>query len=180
MLSELRKRKLIRFFDVLDRNQDGVLSPEDFKQTIDMIIKLRDLKWPDPLYEEIHFFWSGFSRRLQVWADKNADGKITQAEWIWYLEQMLYQFEARYIKRALIKITLVTMDFSKDQKVSLEEFTQFYQLYDINKAESEQAFSHLDLDKDGYLTKDELTQLFEEFLYSEDPKAEGNWFFGVF
>ncbi len=178
MLSELRQRKLLRFFNVLDRNQDGVLSPEDFQQTVDMIVKLRDLKWPNPTYEELHFFWSGFSNRLQVWADRNADGKITQKEWLWYLEQMLYQFEARYVKRALVKITLEAMDFSEDQKVSLEEFSQFYQLYEINQTDSKQIFSHLDLDKDGYLTKDELTQLFEEFLYSEDPKAEGNWFFG--
>jgi hypothetical protein len=180
MLSELRKRKLIRFFSILDRNQDRVLSPEDFQQTIDMIVKLRDLKWPNPIYEELHFFWSGFSSRLQVWADRNADGKITQKEWLWYLEQMLYQFEARYVKRALVNIILEAMDFSQDQNVSAEEFSKFYQLYGMNKTESEQIFTRLDLDKDGYLTKDELTQLFEEFLYSEDSKAEGNWFFGQF
>ncbi|MGK7946060.1 MAG: EF-hand domain-containing protein [Microcystaceae cyanobacterium] len=179
MLSELRKQKLIRFFNILDCNQDGVLSPEDFQQTIDMIIKLRDLKWPDQTYEELHFFWSGFSSRLQVWADRNADGKVTQDEWLWYLEQMLDQFEARYVKRALVNIILESMDFSHDQKVSLEEFSKFYQLYNFETTESERIFSHLDLDKNGYLTKDELTQLLDEFLYSEDTKAKGNWLFGA-
>ena len=178
MLTDFRKQKLTRFFDILDRNQDGVLSPEDFQRTADMIVKLRDLKWPDPVYEELNFFWSGFSNRLQVWADRNGDGKITYEEWIWYLEQMLYQFEAYYVKRALIKVTLEAMDFSQDNKVSMEEFSQFYQLYNIDQTEAKQIFTRLDLDQDGYLTKDELTQSFEEFLYSEDPKASGNWFFG--
>jgi Ca2+-binding EF-hand superfamily protein len=180
MLTELRQRKLTRFFQILDHNQDGVLSPEDFTNISDSIVEIRGLKWPDPTYEEIQFFWSGFSSRLQVWADRNADGKITLKEWFWYLEQMLYQFEAHYIKQALISITLKAMDFSQDQKVSLGEFTRFFKLYQIKEKEAQEIFEKLDLNHDGYLTQEELTLLFDEFLYSENPEAVGNCLFGHF
>ncbi len=178
MLSELRQRKLTRFFHILDRNKDGVLSPEDFQQTLDKIIHLRGWTWDNPDYEELHFFWTGFSHRLQVWADRNADGKITLKEWLWYLEQMLYLSEAPYVKQAIINMTLKAMDYSQDGKANSAEFQQFYQIYEIAEPEARQIFSKLDLNQDGFLDKDELIALFDEFLYSEKPEAEGNWFLG--
>ncbi|CCQ60788.1 Calcium-binding EF-hand [Crocosphaera watsonii] len=70
------------------------------------------------------------------------------------------------------------MDFSRDDRVSLDEFKQFYQIYEIDPQEAAQAFVHLDLNQDGYLTKDELTSLFQEFFYSENPQSPGNWLWG--
>ncbi len=180
MLSQLRRRKLARFFEVLDHNHDGILDPEDFEQTIQKILKMREWKWNNPEYEELQFFWTGFSNRLQVWADRNGDGKITPKEWFWYLEQMLDNFEARYIKKALVSITVTTMDFNQDKQISCQEFSQFCQIYEIEKSEAYETFSKLDLNEDGYLTEEELIKLLDEFLYSEDPQAKGNWFFGNF
>ncbi|MEA5533985.1 EF-hand domain-containing protein [Crocosphaera sp. XPORK-15E] len=178
MLSQLRQKKLTHLFDILDLNHDGVLSPEDFSQAINEITNLRGWKLGSPEYEELHFFWTGFSSRLQVWSDRNGDGKITQAEWLWYLEQMLDEFKAYYIKQGLINITLKSMDFSQDDKISLDEFKRFYQIYKIADQEANQTFGKLDLNQDGYLTKDELNILLNEFFYSEDFEAPGNWFWG--
>lgn len=180
MLSQLRQRKLIRLFQILDRNHDGVLSPQDFNQAIHEITKMRDWKWGTPEYEELYFFWTGFSNRLQVWSDRNGDGKITPAEWLWYLEQMLDNFEAHYVKEALINITLKAMDFSDDGKAGFDEFKQLYQIYEIDAQEAKQIFMKLDLNGDGYLTKNELTSLLNDFLYSEDADSPGNWLWGNF
>ncbi len=178
MLNPIRERKLRYLFQILDRNHDGVLSRQDFEQLIGEITKMRAWKWGTSQYEELHFFWMGFCNRLEVWADQNGDGKITEAEWLWYLEQMLDRFEASYIQKAFTNITLKVMDFSQDNRVSIEEFTKFYQVYEIDPTEAVQAFFHLDLNKDDYLTKDELTTLLNEFFYSENPQSPGNWLWG--
>ncbi len=178
MFNPIRETKLKHLFQILDRNHDGILTRKDFEQVIHEITTIREWKWGTSEYEELHFFWIGFYDRLQVWADRNGDGKITEAEWLWYLEQMLDRFEASYIQRSFINISLKTMDFSQDNQVSLDEFQKFYQVYEIEAEEAHQAFFHLDLNKDGYLTKDELTTLLNEFFYSEDPQSPGNWFWG--
>ncbi len=178
MLNPIRERKLSHLFQILDRNHDGILTREDFEQVIDEITNIREWKWGTSEYEELHFFWMGFCNRLEVWADRNGDGKITEPEWLWYLEQMLDRFEASYIEQAFINISLKVMDFSQDNQVSRDEFTKFYQVYEIDTEEAHQAFLHLDLNKNGYLTKDELTILLNEFFYSENPQSPGNWFWG--
>lgn len=178
MLHPIRERKLSHLFHILDRNHDGILSRQDFEQVIDEITKMREWKWGTSEYEELHFFWMGFCNRLEVWADRNGDSKITETEWLWYLEQMLDRFEASYIQKAFINISLKVMDFSQDDRVSIEEFTKFFRVYEIGPTEAVQTFFHLDLNQDGYLTKDELTILFNEFFYSENPQSRGNWLWG--
>ncbi|CCQ51918.1 EF-hand domain-containing protein [Crocosphaera watsonii] len=178
MLNPIRERKLSHLFHILDRNHDGVLSRQDFEQVIEEITNIRQWKWGTSEYEELHFFWMGFCNRLEVWADRNGDGKVTESEWLWYLEQMLDRFSASYIQQVFINISLKVMDFSRDDRVSLDEFKQFYQIYEIDPQEAAQAFVHLDLNQDGYLTKDELTSLFQEFFYSENPQSPGNWLWG--
>lgn len=178
MFNPIREKKFKHLFQILDRNHDGVLTQKDFEQVIQTITDIRQWKWGTPEYEELNFFLMGFSNRLQVWADRNGDGKITEAEWLWYLEQMLDRFEASYIQRAFINISIKTMDFSQDNQVSIEEFQKFYQIYGIDSKEANQAFFYLDLNKDGYLTTDELKTLLNEFFYSENPQSPGNWFWG--
>ncbi|ACB52848.1 hypothetical protein cce_3500 [Crocosphaera subtropica ATCC 51142] len=180
MLNPIRKRKLRHLFRILDRNHDGILTRNDFERVIHEITNIRGWKWGTPEYEELYFFWMGFGDRLKVWADRNGDGKITEAEWLWYLEQMLDSFEASYIQKALINISLKAMDFSQDNQVNIDEFKKFYQIYEIEAEEAHKAFIHLDLNNDGYLTKDELTTLLHEFFYSEDSQSPGNWFWGSF
>ncbi|MDJ0509311.1 MAG: EF-hand domain-containing protein [Crocosphaera sp.] len=178
MFNSVRETKFKHLFEILDRNHDGILTRNDFEQVIDQITTIREWKMGTSEYEELNFFWMGFYDRLRVWADRNGDGKITEAEWLWYLEQMLDRFEAPYIQRAFINISLKTMDFSQDNRVSLDEFQKFHQIYKIDTEEAYEAFLELDLNKDGYLTKDELTTLMNEFFYSENPQSPGNWFWG--
>lgn len=47
-------------------------------------------------------------------------------------------------------------------------------------AEAAAAFRQLDRNRDGYLTTDELIKNAEEFFFSEDPEAPGNWLVGPF
>jgi Ca2+-binding EF-hand superfamily protein len=50
----------------------------------------------------------------------------------------------------------------------------------VTEAEAADAFRRLDLDRDGYLSREEIFQNMKEYYFTDDPNAPGNWFFGPF
>ena len=48
----------------------------------------------------------------------------------------------------------------------------------VAQATAETAFEHLDLDGDGFLSREEFVQLIDEFYTSDDPDAAGTWLYG--
>ena len=72
------------------------------------------------------------------------------------------------------------MDTDKDGKVSVPEYSAYLTAWGTTDAEIIEPFRRLDRDGDGYLTADELRQNAEEFFFSDDPEAAGNWLVGPF
>ncbi|NEP20986.1 EF-hand domain-containing protein [Moorena sp. SIO3I6] len=83
---------------------------------------------------------------------------------------MDYDFSEAFIK---------LIDGNEDGKIVIDELRLFYQAYQIDTTHIEEAFETLDLNLDSSISKDEFKQIFEQFLYSEDVQAPGNWFLGV-
>jgi Ca2+-binding EF-hand superfamily protein len=77
--------------------------------------------------------------------------------------------------------TLFTIaDRSGNGKIDLKEYLAFIQGYAPLLAEADgiEAFSRLDQDNDGHITRDELAKAIVEYWTSENPRAVGNWLFG--
>jgi hypothetical protein len=60
------------------------------------------------------------------------------------------------------------------------EYTAYLTAWGTAATEIAETFHQLDRDNDGYLMADELRQNAEEFFFSEDPAARGNWLVGPF
>jgi Ca2+-binding EF-hand superfamily protein len=71
-------------------------------------------------------------------------------------------------------------DRSGNARIDLGEYLAFLQGQAPNLPEAEgiEAFSHLDRDSDGYLTREELSQAVVEYWTSENLHATGNWLLG--
>jgi Ca2+-binding EF-hand superfamily protein len=64
--------------------------------------------------------------------------------------------------------------------VSEQEYKNYLLTIQVTEAEAADAFRRLDLDRDGYLSREEIFQNMKEYYFTDDPNAPGNWFFGPF
>ncbi|NEO10093.1 EF-hand domain-containing protein [Moorena sp. SIO3I8] len=119
----------------------------------------------------MYFSWISFGEWLQDLVDLNGNGQIELSEWLECLDKRLdYDFSEAFIK---------LIDGNEDGKIVIDELRLFYQAYQIDTTHIEEAFETLDLNLDSSISKEEFKQIFEQFLYSEDVQAPGNWFLGV-
>jgi Ca2+-binding EF-hand superfamily protein len=180
MLTDLRKRKLTRFFNVWDANGDGVITTEDPAQVAQNLAELRGLKPGSPDYEAFYTGFMLYQNGFLQAVDVDETGHVTLEEWLAFHEKMLQdeeQFEATVLM--VIEVMFELMDQDADGKITLEEYGSWMQGMRIAGQDiTEEVFQKLDLNEDGTLSKKELLHLTREFFYSDDPEARGNWALG--
>lgn len=182
MLSELRTRKLTRFFRIFDRDGDGTLTPEDPKTVVQNLAKLRGFRQGTPHYDSFESGFMAYWNDLMQRSDANDDGVVTLQEWLDYHDWMLAdetRFEFTIAFSAGVMFAL--MDVDEDGTISLQEYGQWLQAWGIGDGEiTPDLFAKLDRNGDGILSQKEVLDMIHEFYYSDDPDAPGNWSMGPF
>ena len=72
------------------------------------------------------------------------------------------------------------LDSDGDGKVTTEDYVLFCEAYGVPEPEAKESFDTFDRNNDGILQIQEVDTLIREFYSSEDPRAPGNVFFGMF
>lgn len=170
-MSKRRQRKLQRLFQMLDHDGNGAIEPQDFEQTVASLADIRGWSKQSPEYQLMATSWLGFGERLLELADANGDGKIEFSEWLDYL--------GKRFDHGLADAFLQLMDVNVDGEVAVEELTAFYQTYDLDVSEISHNFQRLDINQDGSISRAEMRELFDQFLYSEDEIATVSSLFGA-
>jgi Ca2+-binding EF-hand superfamily protein len=69
---------------------------------------------------------------------------------------------------------------NRDGKITKDEYVRGlnFDTRLTNAAEFEEAFEWLDVNKSGYLTKEDVDRHARDFYYGDDPKVSGNWLMG--
>ncbi|NER07817.1 MAG: MFS transporter, partial [Okeania sp. SIO3C4] len=165
-----RQRKLQRLFQMLDYDGNGTIEPEDFEKTVVSLADIRGWSKQSQEYQLMVSSWLGFGERLIQLADANGDGKIELHEWLDYV--------GKRFDHSLADAFLQLMDVNVDGQIAVEELKGFYQAYDIDVSEISHNFQRLDMNQDGYISRTEMRELFDQFLYSEEEIAIGSWLFG--
>lgn len=173
VLRQRRRQKLMHLFNLLDRDQSGIIERQDLQQIGQDLAKLRN--WlPDTVqYQGLQTAFMELSDFLQTLADRDGNQQIDQIEWLHCLEQ------PRRVDNELAHHFLRIIDANQDNQVTLEELNIFYQALENNTLVLKETFDTLDLNQDGYLSQTEFEVIFAQFLYSDDVQAPGNWMFGA-
>ncbi len=182
MDQDIRKRKLVRFFNVVDTNGDGVFEQKD---TDSVAVNVAALRGITPESEAYKAFYQGFS---YYWDDlrrsckPSEQGRVTLQEWLDYHTTMLQdpsKFQATAEASATLMFALA--DTNDDGLLSVEEYGRWMRAWGMADEEtSGQVLAKLDRRGTGQLTREDILELTREFFYSDDPDAPGNWAMGPF
>ena len=179
MLSHLRTRKIGRFFDVIDSNGDGVFTPEDTQVVGERLASLRGLAPGSDAYENFMAVFGFYWDDIRKSCDADADGQVTRVEWIAYHERMLAdraRFDSTVGAAATMMFSL--LDHDGDGVITPERYTAWIGACGIaDPPTAATMVAKLDPHAEGF-TRERALALAEEFFYSDDPQAPGNWALG--
>jgi Ca2+-binding EF-hand superfamily protein len=179
MLSAFRRAKLAHQFRIYDTNADGVLERTDLLRVADALAEARGHEPGSAPYESLAAHYEALWAPLQRRSGGSLRARVTLEAFLLWHEEVLADL-ASYDKTlgAMAGLLFDVFDEDSDGVVHLAEYERFARATGIPGTPASW-FPRLDLDGDGRLTRDEVRALAEQFYFSDDPHAPGNWFFGA-
>ena len=179
MLTDLQKRKLTKLFSMYDSDYTGVLVKADFDLMFEKLSTLRNWSLRSPrclvLQDKLMRKWKGLEKK----ADTARDHKVSITEWLAYYDEVLADRKTCSEEIAsLMDIIFDVFDQDEDGKINQAEWGQLLAAFNESPVYAPLIFPGLDANSDGWLSKAEMLQLFQDFCYSDDPANAANGMFG--
>ena len=178
MLSEFQKRKLALRFYMLDTSKDGIVELADFEQQGQKLAELRGIQPGSTDYDKI------ISASVADWethwkpADADGDNKITLDEFLKSADILIAANTGAQKNSMVPQGFFDSVDIDGNGEITLKEYTIFLKSLGRSEEDAKIAFSKIDTNGDGKLSRDEFGIVLYEYHASNDPQAPGNWFFG--
>jgi Ca2+-binding EF-hand superfamily protein len=179
MLTDFRKRKLMALFDLYDIDKNGRLEQADYERIGQNLAASLHYQPGSPEYARLSASQMAVWNNVYQLCGAPSSQSVTPEEYIAALDQLLndknnYQAVIGSRTDSIIELS----DQDVDGRLSQQEYVANARSFGTDEATADEAFRRLDWNGDGYLTRDEILRSVEEFFYSDDPQAPGNWLFG--
>ncbi len=175
-MTEIQRHKLLHFFNVLDRDGNGILEEEDFTLVGDGISE--QVGHAKNSKERLSLKVKAYSLFLLILNDiGKSDASLTLEEWLMFYEKHVLVKSNDYINQASDYLFSL-FDQDEDGYVDKAEYLAMFKAYGLYSSNALKAFDLLDLNGDEKISKQELIKAFTEFFHSSDADAAGNWVFG--
>jgi Ca2+-binding EF-hand superfamily protein len=181
MLTELQTRKLLKLFSIYDSDCDGVLVQGDFDRVVKRIADCRNLRVRSLKYQVLVEQYQTAWKSLKDHADQNNDRQVDWDEWHAYYDELLNQPDSyEKIIKTRSESVFSAFDTDDDGQLTQDEWAELLSAFNVSPVYAPMTFAKLDFEQQGFLSKACLLQLVQEFYFSDDPNAPGNWLFGPF
>jgi Ca2+-binding EF-hand superfamily protein len=182
-------KKILRYFQILDINNDNILNESDILAAIQNLMASEGYLEGSPRAQRAAEITRGIYGPLLNKADSNQDGAVTSDEFIAYWNQVLAMLQANdpAIQPVLdnfqktVELIFDALDRNKDGRIEFKEYDRFLSSYrGMIAFDRMDVFRALDIDGNGSLSKDEVHQTFREYFLMDEAQARGNWIYGKF
>lgn len=179
MLTDLQTKKLTRYFQVYDIDDDGRIESSDFARIVENVGILHgsDGSASDPVREEYLALWE----RLRERADSDRDLGVDLDEWLGYWQRALEdddRFESEVL--AITERLFSVFDLDENDGIGRNEFADFYGIFGLSVDLASTVFETLDADGNGMLTHAELDVIARQFFRGDDVEEPGSFLFGPY
>ncbi|WP_462249905.1 EF-hand domain-containing protein [Ekhidna sp.] len=182
MSADFQRKKLGYFFRILDLNSNSCLQMDDFTE---MVEKVRIRQDYEPNSKE-HKRITGKAVKLFNSLVKDIKpftfNQVTENEWVdFFLKEVILSGDEDTLddyKELIFNFMFDFFDQNRDGFISKKEYEDFYDIFGIDRAYCDKAFSLLDKTQSYRLSRYDLMSAVEEFFASSDPTVHGNWIFG--
>jgi Ca2+-binding EF-hand superfamily protein len=177
MASEFQRRKIAGVFHAMDADSDGFLDKADFEALTARWTGIRGSAPGSAEHELLTAIMMGWWDTLLAASDVDRDDKVTLDEVLLVVDQLGAQSDAVH---GTADAMFRAIDENADGQISAAEYRQLIQAWNGCETDTGEVFPILDLDGDGYLSKDEFAALWTEFWAGDNPESPGTWVFGRF
>ncbi|MEQ9671662.1 EF-hand domain-containing protein [Coleofasciculus sp. G2-EDA-02] len=177
-LSEFLKKKTSLAFNKYDISNDGVLTVSDFEEIAQKVAQKLGVDSGSPEHDKItaayRAIWDGYFKP----ADVDGNNKVVLEEYIKACERFIESPNAIEIGMDLNKMLYDAIDLDGSGSIDEKEFSVFLTTIGSSEANAKIAFSHIDTDKNGLISREEFAQNLYDYHTSEDTQSPANWFYG--
>jgi Ca2+-binding EF-hand superfamily protein len=181
MLSDLQIKKLTRYFQVYDLDDDGRIDAADFERVVENVRILHGESDHSAAYTDLRAAYMGRWDALRASADIDRDGGVDIDEWLVYWQEAVENDDRYAAEVTAITDRLFTVfDTDEDGLIGPDEFCDFYGVFGLQTALARSVFIEIDANHDGVISRDEMAIIAGEFYRGTSPDAPGNLLFGPF
>lgn len=78
----------------------------------------------------------------------------------------------------MAELVFKIIDLDESGNLDQNEWQTLFQVYNIPVIYAPESFAKIDLNQDGFLSREEVLSALQEFYDSDDPEVAGNYIFG--
>jgi hypothetical protein len=180
MLTDFQRTKLSRIFRLYDDDEDGFIARTDYERAARNVAAVNGHAAGSPGYLSVFSSYMAGWEGLRRMADQDQDGRVSLAEHLAGYDRLLGG-AGPGVLLAIADAATALIDQDKDGRMSRREYVDNLVAWGsgaIGAPAAIEAFGKLDHDGDGYVTRDEMTEIVRDFFTGDDPNARGTWLVG--
>lgn len=181
MLSDFRKYKLTRLFNIRDFDKDGFLERSDYTIVALRLADVFRIELTSPDYLAIQAGFLGAWERICAILELDVNhAKVPLEQYLHVQTIYLPKRDAwRRDVQNLVRRVLVRADRDRDGLLTVAEFSGFACAFGLSVDDAINMAQQLDHDQDGFLRNADLLEYVEQYYYSDNPDDLGNYFIGL-
>ncbi|XP_058447408.1 sarcoplasmic calcium-binding protein [Malaya genurostris] len=172
--TEFWRRKMRTLHGLLDVNNDGVISYDDFMLLTEKFSALGHLD----KHAKEEFRQIMESTWIQQWGAISPYNLITVEQYLTEMQHVVNDKDLKKKVHRFLPYLYKAVDKDRSGSISLNEFKLFFRCLDLTEEDAAVSFAVIDKNGDGQITLDEFVKLGRDFFLSENEANVSRRFWG--